>query len=303
MKCYLDTDALSKLIQRLPGASLELLPRNVIIVTSDLAIEELIVTSDSTRRVQLAQGMLSLIENGAIVLSHMNHQIDWAVEDFLAGSTVFTPYEIYNRKGVCTLLRNSSSLPPSLWDRIAGKREAENLGWDEMHKQGRPGLQRVLASGADLPSAGDWVSMIGGSSFASDLLRDVVSSGHAEALKGREQSYVQWNPICRCYIEQFLLAIRRYGIEPPNVSSKKGPKWADYFHGAFVGVVDSFVTNDKRFRRALSQHREVRGGSRWEIFELSDFLGRVQSGSYQGETEVNRDARWGVPQVAKRHDH
>jgi hypothetical protein len=306
VKYYLDTDALSKLIQGFSETGSAQLPAGVKLVTSDLAIEELIVTSDSVRRLQLAQGIMSLHESGAFVLAHMNHQIDWGIEEFLADAKDFTPFELYNREGVLGLLRRASSLPPALREVIAGKREAEKANWSSMHQRERPRLQKVLESGASVPNAHDWVAMIGSSEFASDLLLDILSSCQREALQGREQEYIKWNPICRCYIEQFLLAIRRHGIEPPNASSKKGPKWADYFHGAFVGVADFFVTDDKRLRRALCEHREVRPDARWMVIGLSEFLRTIESGAEGASEEErvgNEAARWRVPLAAKKHHH
>lgn len=264
------------------------------------------MTSNSAMRLQLAQGIMSLAESGAIVLAHMNHQIDWGFEEFLAGAKEFTPFELYNREAVRGLLEKASSLPAAFLEMIARKREAERASWDSMHQGGRSRLQMVLASGVPVPNAHDWVVMIGSSEFAADLLIDVLSPRHCEALQGREQEYIKWNPICRCYIEQLLLAIRRHGIEPPNASSKKGPKWADHFHAAFVGVVDFLVTDDQRLRRVLRQHQELRPDGRWMVMGLSEFLQAIQfsaEGASGEEGVGNQAARWKVPLAAREHHH
>lgn len=304
MKSYFDTDALSKLIQGCGESGMAQLPDGMTAVTSDLAIEELIVTSDRAMRLQLAHGVLSLVESGAIVLAHMNHQIDWGVEAFLSNAKEFTPFELYNRDGVLSLLRTAGSLSPGFRGMIARKREEEKVSWDSMHQRERPRLQKVLASGVPVPTAYEWVHYIGSSEFASDLLRYVLSPRERDAVQGREQEYIRWNPIGRCYIEQFLLAIRRHGIEPPGASSRKGPKWTDYFHGAFVGVVDSFVTDDRRLRRALHDHRDVRPDAGWMLLGLGDFLRLMDLGterSSEMQVAANADARWSIPLAAREH--
>src|SRR5206468_996621 len=90
--------------------------------------------------------------------------------------------------------------------------------------------------------------------------------------------YIEWNPICRCFLEQLLLAIRRHGILHPMASSYKGPKWADYYIGAFIGIADRLVTDDVRLRRALEEHRQLRERAPWLLNSLEEFHNEVRCG-------------------------
>jgi len=69
-----------------------------------------------------------------------------------------------------------------------------------------------------------------------------------------------------------MLAIRRHGLEHPTDSSRKGPKFADYYISAFLSIADLFVTDDTKLRRALEQHRSLRSPASWKLRSLDEFI-------------------------------
>ena len=119
---------------------------------------------------------------------------------------------------------------------------------------------------------------IGDCVFTQEIVLGTISNPNEHMkLKPRVTEYIEWNPICRCFLEQMMLAIRRHGLEHKTASSKKGPKWPDYYIGAFVGITDLFVTDDTRLRRALEQHRCLRSQAVWELRSFTEFVEDLQN--------------------------
>lgn len=305
MKCYLDTDVISKLSDRSDLSEFASLgaSQGLQVVTSDLVPEELLATADPSQRARLAAAFLEVTQDGAFMLAHMNHQIQWGIAEFLAGKPTFAPYELYGRQAVIATLRDAANAPPQLLAAIKGKHRALAAHWDAMHASERPRLQQILQSGVPEPSLHEWIEIALSSEFASDLLTEVLGSTRKAAVSGKGSAYIDWNPICRCYVDQFALAIHRHGIQAALHSSKKGPKWHDYFHGAFVGVVDCFVTDDRRLRNALMEHLAIRTDLSCSVADLRTFTSHVCDRSLDELAAGDSPISWvPLPPVSHGHD-
>lgn len=266
IKIYIDTDALSGL------AAMTDTPREMAAVMheqgmepviSDSTVQEVLCTTDTARRKLIGQFIVELLQGGSI-LAPVPHQIRWSSIDFAEGGSTFQPYSTEEEDWVRSLLAKADRVTSEDIDALLIKRKNDNSYWDSMHAAGREELQKFFSQTNEAPTIHDWLSMMD-CHLNWFPVANMVAPETRPMIIGHERQFVEWNPLLRCYIEQFVLAIYRYTIEPPTTASKKGPKWMDYFHGAFAGLVDVFVTNDRRFNSALAQHQQLCPGWRYLI--------------------------------------
>ncbi|MFO1077121.1 MAG: hypothetical protein U1E73_05280 [Planctomycetota bacterium] len=273
MLVYLDTDALSHLEGSLrdPVAiAAHVATQGARIIASVHLLEEVLVTKDANTRHRLAGALLALIEQGGEVLAPLQEQFTGGWPAFLRGERMFQPLPAFTRADVLAMLRDARNLPDSVLRDLRDKRDRGVAKWDAMHAEGRPKLQLALASGESLPSAAEWVSRAFETDFARACVVDAVRAPKRERKRAAE--YVKWNPIFRAWLEVLMLEIRRHGIMHEVASSKRGPKWPDVNHSAFAPLVDWFVTDDRRFRASLDEHRSVRRDATWRVGSLAEFL-------------------------------
>jgi hypothetical protein len=275
MLVVVDTDIVNKL-SRMPNFNelrANLRKHCLQVTTSETVVKEILATANPAVRTDLSNTLLCLIEECPLLAS-LPYQIKWGVHSFLSGKTTFKPFRAVRSDDIKKLLRKAEHLTNSQIEAI--RQEAANAihRWDEMHGNGRPNMQPVLEKSGVVPDAGDWMNSIHESEFMKEVVLGIVSKpSEKKELIPRVSEYIEWNPICRCFLEQLMLAIRRHGLEQQTSSSKKGPKWADYYISAFVGITDYFVTDDTRLLRALKQHRGLRSPARsWELRSLNEFI-------------------------------
>jgi hypothetical protein len=270
IKIYIDTDALSKLAFMDSPREVASLMREqgIQLVISDSTVQEILCTRDISRRTLICQFIVELLQDGPI-LAPVPQQIRWSSIDFAEGLSIFQPYRTGKENWVKCLLANPGRVSEEDIDALDKKRKNDDSVWNSMHDTGRKALQAFFSPTNKDPTICEWLSMMDGH-LDWFPIKNMVAPEVCPMIIGCERKFVEWNPLLRCYIEQFLLAIYRYGIEPPNAASKKGPKWMDYFHGAFAGLVDVFVTNDKRFLAALKQHQQLRPEWRCLIHDQSE---------------------------------
>jgi hypothetical protein len=172
------------------------------------------------------QGLLTYWSNSSMMARSWRrpqHQIEWGVARFLGGERSFRPFQTFRPEAVSGLLKNAASLKTKLLERIRSQKEQSDRRWDEMQTQGRPSLQAALKKGLPIPEAGDWMNSILDSEFTVEAMLDgFADESERRQLVHRAHEYILWNPICRCFLEQWLLAIRRHGIEHRTASSKQG---------------------------------------------------------------------------------
>lgn len=288
IKIYIDTDALSRFAMTDTPREIAAVmhEQGIEPVISDSTVQEVLCARDTSRRTLIGQFIVELLQGGSI-LAPVPHQIRWSSIDFAEGRGIFRPYRTGEEDWVKRLLANADRVTSGDIDALYRKRKDDDSYWDSMHATGREVLQNLFSQTNEAPALHDWLNMM-------DSHLDwfpVVSMVAPEArpmIIGHERQFVEWNPLLRCYIEQFVLAIYRYTIEPPTAASKKGPKWMDYFHGAFAGLVDVFVTNDKRFIRALKQHQQLRPEWRYLIHNQTELKRILSSKSGFKNTLVHK---------------
>jgi len=214
-------------------------------------------------------------------------------EPFLAGETAFRPFAVSHPDDIKALLQRSKRLEDNQLEAIRQEIAEAVDRWDIMHADGRPCLQTVLEKDTSVPDAGDWMMSIRDSEFTREIVLGTIPTSIEQArLQPRVAEYIEWNPICKCFLEQLMLAIRRHGLEHPTASSHKGPKWADYYISAFVGIADRFVTDDTRLLSALEQHRSLRSPASWELRSLDEFVKNIRDGPTSNQGTAGTLETW-----------
>jgi len=280
LRTYFDTDAASVLAEsedrRLVIDSVR--RRQIEPIVSDSLIEEVLLTSNTGLRRTIAATVLCLL-GSRHVLAPVSRQVRWSCANFAAGDTRFVPFQSEDEDRARRFLIRPSELTVDLISLAHEKRSREAQRWDDMHARGRAIFQeRVAREGGKLPTPTEYLRNVE-SEFSKDVVRNLVPESLANRLAGREVEIIRWNPILCAYLELMVLAIHRHAVEPPNVASKKGPKWPDYFHGAYCCAADIFVTNDSRFRRALEQHSELGTAGHYAVMNLNDFVAALKGGT------------------------
>ncbi|MEW6355008.1 MAG: hypothetical protein AB1696_01675 [Planctomycetota bacterium] len=273
MLVIVDTDVVSKLSCRADFRDLCALfqQRGIHVTVPETVAEEVLAAANPQVRDRLVKALLDLLREYP-VLASLPWQVKWGVKRFLAGERAFRPFAEDSK----ALLRCAGDNDSQT---IRAEKEQGTHRWDEMHAGGRVCFQALLAEGEPVPDTGDWMMSTYNSEFTHEIvLRMTLDTRERESLEPRLSEYIDWNPICRCFFEQLMLAIRRHGLEHPTASSHKGPKWEDYYISAFVGIADRFVTDDSRLRCALEQHRSLRTATGWEIRSLEQFITELQDG-------------------------
>lgn len=257
IKVYFDTDSISKLAKNDAAGEVHSLicKQKIEPIVSDLTVQEVLHFQDISLRFLIGNFIVNLIKDGPI-LAAMPTQVLWSSIDFSEGKDSFQPYRTREDAWVKDLLIKRDRFSAELIKELDERRQHEDKTWDKMHEQGRPVFQEMISkAGGEVPTIHDWLNLKN-SCFIWSIIANNVDREALPKITGNEAKFLKWNPVLCCFAEQLLLAIYRHAIEPPNASSNKGPKFPDYSHGAFVGLVDVFVTDDKRFSRALNQHVE-----------------------------------------------
>jgi hypothetical protein len=245
---------------------------------SDLTVQEVLHYQDTSRRALIGKFIVDLIQDGPI-LAPISTQILWSSIDFAEGRGTFRPYRTKKEDWVKRLLLKRGRFSTKIIEELDERRQHEDNTWDCMHAEGRPVLQEMISqAGGVRPTINDWLGLMDGD-FIRSLIVGNIAPEALPKIRGNEARFLEWNPVLRCFAEQLLLAIYRHAIEPPNVASKKGPKFPDYSHGAFTGLVDVFVTDDKHFFRALKQHQQLRPEWSYLIHNQTELKGILSSES------------------------
>lgn len=274
MLVIVDTDIVNKLSRRsdFKELSAHLRKHCIQITVSETVAKEVLVTADHTIRAALADTLIDLLGECPL-LAPLPYQVKWGVQSFLDGKTAFKPFRTSHSDDIKTNLRNAKFLQDTELEMLRQELADGVSRWDNMHNSGRTNMQDVREEKNEVPDEGDWMRHSRVSSFTHEIVLSTISNPtEQEELKPLVAEYIGWNPVCRCFLEQLMLAIRRHGLEHKTASSKKGPKWADYYISAFVGITDCFVTDDTRLRRALEQHRCLRSTASWELRSLMEFI-------------------------------
>lgn len=259
--------------------------------TSDTTAAELAAIADEGRRIRLGQKLARLL-GGKPLLAPFNLQLKWGIFQFMGGRAAFEPYATPGSEFVMKCLASPAPLSEALLRSLAEKRTQRAESWESMHTAGRPNLRNLFRQSKELPTSRDWMDSLLHSDFAAQVFTDVVTFDSRPLDQERAKSYLLWNPMARCFMEQFLLAVKRHGVENERASSKKGPQWNDYYQGAFVGVMDCVVTDDRRLRNALEQHRRLREQKTWCVLSLDDFRKWARTGEVPEELPRNRYTEW-----------
>ena len=274
MLVVVDTDIINKLSRRSDLKELRghLQKHCIQITVSETVAKEVLVTADPTVRAILADTLIDWLGD-CPPLASLPYQIKWGAQSFLDGKTAFKPFRAVRHDDIKAILRNAKSLQNTQIEVIRRELADAVRRWDNMHDSGRPKMQELLEKNAGIPDDSDWMMFIRDSEFTHEIVLGTISNPNEQKkLKPRVAAYIEWNPVCRCFLEQLMLAIKRHGLEHPTSSSNKGPKWADYYISAFVGITDCFVTDDNRLRHALEQHRCLRSPASWELRSLTEFI-------------------------------
>lgn len=273
-----DTDVVSKLARMLDFREIGAILRHHVIhvTTSETVAKEVLAITDPELRAVIAHTLLDMLGEYPLLAS-LPYQVKWGIQSFLTGKTIFKPFAVSRPDDINVLLRRAKFLENTQLEAIQRDNAEAAERWDKMHAGGRPNLQAVLGNEAPVPNAGDWMMSVRDSEFTHEIVLGTISDSIERArLLPRVAEYIEWNPICSCFLEQLMLAIRRHGLEHPFDSSRKGPKFADYYISAFVSIADLFVTDDTRLRRALEQHRSLRSPANWEVRSLNEFIKDIQ---------------------------
>ncbi|MFH1974063.1 MAG: hypothetical protein ABIJ52_00705 [Pseudomonadota bacterium] len=241
---------------------------------------------DSSYRNLIGKFIVDLLQDSPI-LAPLAYQIRWSSIDFAEGQETFRPYETKESDWVKDLIIHSDRLTMDDISKLDHERGYENNSWEEMHTRGRVELQKLITNNGKVPSINDWLGLMY-SDFVRELVGGIVAPEALPKIRGDEQRFINWNPLLQCYLEQFLLSIYRHAVEPPNAASKKGPGWMDYSHGAFVGLVHVFVTDDKRFFRALNQHIQLFPKWKYLIYNHNQIKEVLESGQDFENSDVQK---------------
>ncbi len=290
IKVYLDTDAISKLAKNDASGEVPSLIRKQGIepMISDLTVQEVLHYQNTSRRALIGKFIVDLIQDGPI-LAPISTQILWGSLDFAEGRGTFRPYRTKKEDWVKRLLLKRSRFSTKIIEELNERRQHEDNTWDCMHAEGRPVLQEMISqAGGVRPTIHDWLGLMDSNVIRSLIVGNVAPEALPK-IRGNEARFLEWNPVLCCFAEQLLLAIYRHAIEPPKVASKKGPKFPDYSHGAFAGLVDVFVTDDKRFSRALKQHVELFPKWRYFVCTQTELIRVLDSGQGFGNAVVQKN--------------
>lgn len=288
IKVYIDTDAISNyaLIGTSDEVTLLMRKQGCEPVISDTILQEVLRYRDTSRRTLIGQFIVDLLQDRPI-LAPLAYQIRWSSIDFVEGQDTFRPYKTKEDDWVKDLLINSDRLTIDDISKLDSERGYEDCSWERMHTDGRKELQNLIARTGEMPSISDWLGLMN-SDFVRDLIGGIVDPEAIPMIRGNEQRFIDWNPLLQCYLEQLLLSIYRHAIEPPNAASKKGPKWMDYSHGAFAGLVHAFVTDDRRFFRALEQHLQLCPKWKYLIYKHAQLKDILESGQDFENSDVQK---------------
>lgn len=290
IKVYLDTDAISNLAKKDASGEVLFLIRKQGIepMISDLTVQEVLHYQDTSRRFLIGNFIVGLLQDGPI-LAPLPTQILWSSIDFAEGQGTFRPYRTKEEDWVKRLLLKRDSFSTEIIEELDERRQHEDKTWDGMHAEGRPVLQKIISQDSGVrPTIHDWLGLMD-SNFIRSFIVGSVAPEALPKIRGNEARFLEWNPALCCFAEQLLLAIYRHAIEPPNVASKKGPKFPDYSHGAFAGLVDVFVTDDKRFSRALKQHVELFPKWKYFVCTHTELIRILDSGQGFGNAVVQKN--------------
>ncbi len=261
------------------------------LVISASTVQEILCTPDISRRTLICQFIIELLQDEPI-LAPVPVQIRWSSIDFAEGLD-FRLYRTGENWGKWQLA-NADRVNVTDIGELDKKRKNGDSAWNSMQATGREKIQEEISAKHDPKTAIDigpsdkWLNIIMGCLVDWFPIKNIVAPEALPMIIGHERQFAEWNPLLRCYIEQFVLAIHRHAIEPPNAASQKGPKWMDYSHGAFAGLVDVFVTNDKRFLRALKQHQQLRPEWNYLILDQSELERILHSKSGFEDTLVHK---------------
>ena len=274
MLVVVDTDVVSKLARMTDFKEIGAILRHHVIhvTTSETVAKEVLAITDPEVRAVIARTLLDLLGECSLLAS-LPYQLKWGVQPFLDGKTAFKPFAASRPDDLKAQLRRVKFLENTQLETIRRDNAEATERWDKMHAGGRPSLQAVLGNEASVPNAGDWMMSVRDSEFTHEIVLGTISDSLERArLLPRVAQYIEWNPICNCFLEQLMLAIRRHGLEHPTAISRKGPKFADYYISAFLSIADLFVTDDTKLRRALKQYRSLRSSASWELRSLDEFI-------------------------------
>ncbi|MFH1935742.1 MAG: hypothetical protein ABIN18_29760 [Pseudomonadota bacterium] len=255
-------------------------------IISDTVVQELLRHRDSSFRNLIGKFIVDLLQDRPI-LAPLAYQIHCSSIDFAEGQKTFRPYETKKSDWVKDLLIDSDRLTMDDITKLDHERGYEADSWEKMHTKGRVELQKLITKTGQVPSINDWLDLMN-SDFVRDLIGGIVASEALPKIRGDEQRFIDWNPLLQCFLEQLLLAIYRHTVEPPTAASKKGPGWVDYSHGAFAGLVHVFVTDDKRFFRALKQHIQLFPKWKYLIFKHTQIKEVLESGQDFENSDVEK---------------
>jgi len=278
-RAYLDTDAVSELARhpRAPDIRDACRQFRVEVIISETLVTEVLLTEDPSRRRQITATVLRLLASRCILSSWVD-QVRHSSIDFVAGSPRFVPCKSEAEAHLRQLLINPDSLDSKTLEEMNLAWQAADNKWDEMHARARPAFQEQLLNiNEQVPMVQEWLTLKSGG-FAEEVVREILPDFSRRHFSTPILTFMQWNPLLRAFMEQFLLAVRRHALEPWNAASKKGPKWPDYSHGAFAALVDVFVSNDARFRNALSQHSRFGSIGEFHVMDLNAFVNNLLSG-------------------------
>jgi rRNA-processing protein FCF1 len=294
MLVVVDTDIINKLSRRSDINELINCLRKYCmqITVPETVVKEVIVTSDPNVRALLADTLIDLLGD-CLPLASVPYQIKWGVKRFLEGEVVFKPFRCFQPDKIKMMLKNAKSLRNNQLEPIRIELADGSNRWDIMHNCGRPKMQEVLRKSGGIPDAGDWIKSIRDSEFIHEIVIGIISEpNERNRLKPQVADYIEWNTVCRCFLEQMMLSIRRHGLEHQSSMSKKGPKWADYFINAFVGITDLFVTDDTRLRRALRQHRSLKTPANWKLCSFTEFIDGLQNNLLLNHVPEHTSETW-----------
>ena len=279
IKVYFDTDAISKLAKKdTADEVLSLIcKRKIKPIISDLTVQEILHNQDLSHRFIIGNFIVRLIKDGPI-LAPLPTQTLWSSIDFAEGKDTFRPYRTKKEDWVKRLLLKQDRFSAEIIEELDENRQHEDKTWDDMHKKGRPVFQEMISqAGGVRPTIQDWLTLKD-SDFIRSLIVENVAPETLPNIRGNEARFLEWNSVLCCFVEQLLLAIYRHAIESPNAASKKGPKFPDYSHGAFACLVDVFVTDDKRFSKALKQHMDLFPKWKYIVCTHNEFIRNLDSG-------------------------
>ena len=290
IKAYFDTDAISKLAKKDSTGEVPslLCKRKIEPIISDLTVQEVLHNQDLSQRLLIGNFIVCLIKDGPI-LAPLPAQTLWSSIDFAEGKGAFRPYRTKKEAWVKRLLLKRDRFSVEIIEELDAKRQYENKTWDNMHEKGRQVFQKIISqAGGVRPTINDWLTLKD-SDFLKSLIIENVAPETLPNIRGNEARFLEWNLVLCCFVEQFLLAIYRHALEPPNAASKNGPKFPDYSHGAFAGLVDVFVTDDKRFSKALKQHMEIFPKWKYFVCTHNEFVQNLESGQGFGNMVVKKN--------------